>query len=401
MKKTVKIVFALLFMAAVLCITVTASEFEWNLEGDTLVVSGAGKLPDFEHSGQVPWNDSKYDIKHIVIESGITYVGNFMFSGCVFAESVILPEGLKEIGIQSFAYCSALTSLYMPDSVRTLGYEAFYGCIALKDLKLSENLKSIPWSTFSICEALESVYIPDSVEFIDYYAFKGCKALKSVRLGKARLGQNVFGGCPKLVEVITDSEISHEWEGIPFVYTDGMDNFRIVNSYKDSLFTDVKPSDWFKSNVEYMYNVGIMMGSGADIFEPQKHLTYAHAVTMAARLHSIYYTGKADFVQGDVWYGVYLDYCVKNGLVENVYDMNAYITREAFVRIINVLPACELVYSSNLVPPDTDNGIVKSFYTAGILGGRDSSNNFYPDSYITRAEISTVISRLLNKKSRL
>ena len=66
-------------------------------------------------------------------------------------------------------------------------------------------------------------------------------------------------------------------------------NFKYTDTYKDGMFTDVKTTDWYAENVKAVVNLGLMKGQSADKFAPRGNVTWAEAVTMAARIHSIYF----------------------------------------------------------------------------------------------------------------
>jgi len=189
----------------------------------------------------------------------------------------------------------------------------------------------------------------------------------------------------------------------------GMKNFVKTAVYTDKVFPDVKSKDWFVKNVALAYETGLMNGKG-DGFAPMDNLTVAQVITMAARLNSIYETGKAEFVQGSVWYQVYVDYCVKKGIIgkNDFADYNRNTTRAEFVRILSrAIPEKEfdLKNSVTKVPDvglsDKDYKAILMFYRAGILSGSDSAHNFKPASEITRAETAAIITRIIDKTLRV
>ena len=63
-------------------------------------------------------------------------------------------------------------------------------------------------------------------------------------------------------------------------------NFKYTDTYKDGMFTDVKTTDWYAENVKAVVNLGLMKGQSADKFAPRGNVTWAEAVTMAARSQS-------------------------------------------------------------------------------------------------------------------
>ena len=55
-----------------------------------------------------------------------------------------------------------------------------------------------------------------------------------------------------------------------------------------SLFDDVKESDWFYKGVACAKQSGLMNGVSDTLFAPKDTLSVAQAVTVAARIHSLY-----------------------------------------------------------------------------------------------------------------
>ena len=85
--------------------------------------------------------------------------------------------------------------------------------------------------------------------------------------------------------------------------------------YFQDQFTDVPPEQWFTKSVASAFELGLMKGNSATTFNPYGDVTIAEAITMAARIHSIYMTGSGNFVQSGKWYQVYLDYAYQNGVI--------------------------------------------------------------------------------------
>ena len=124
---------------------------------------------------------------------------------------------------------------------------------------------------------------------------------------------------------------------VPPVETDDPDE-----SEDDGLpFTDVKPGDWFYENVEYVYENGLMNGTGATIFEPYGKVTRGMIVTILHRLEGEpavnYLMPFADVADGQ-WYTEAVRWAASEGIVNGVSDTafapNDPITREQFAAIL-------------------------------------------------------------------
>ena len=143
-----------------------------------LTISGNGAISDYV-DGKNPFANSA-PIKKVIIEEGITHIGNYAFSSCHDIQSIELPESLTGIGEYVFENCTSLTSIIIPDSVTSIGQYAFSGT-AVKSVVIPESVVTLDTnSLFMGCKKLESVVLPQSVTVIYSNAFKDCVMLKEV-----------------------------------------------------------------------------------------------------------------------------------------------------------------------------------------------------------------------------
>jgi len=191
-----------------------------------------------------------------------------------------------------------------------------------------------------------------------------------------------------------------------------MGNYLQVNSYKAGQFTDVDEDQWYGFNQQKViaraYEYGLMKGDSATTFKPAGNVTVAEAITIAARVHSIYTTGSESFVQGPTWYEVYIDYALANGIIA-ANDFTSYTraaTRAEMAYIFSrALPAEEFAARNTVnALPDVNSGTpyrdaIVMLYRAGVLLG-DASGTFYPGNNITRAEAAAIISRVILPDTR-
>lgn len=132
----------------------TQTWWEYDAATRTLTVSGTGAMPDFANFDDQPWKDVREKIKTVVIETGVTSIGNTAFSGCEAITSVTLPEsGLETIGEKAFMGCEKLSSITIPKSVTTIKEQAFYSCYALGGVTVGWTkagfIPNLPASAFS------------------------------------------------------------------------------------------------------------------------------------------------------------------------------------------------------------------------------------------------------------
>lgn len=189
----------------------------------------------------------------------------------------------------------------------------------------------------------------------------------------------------------------------------GLSNFKVVKIYSGQ-FTDVPVSQWYYGSVEAAFEYNLINGISSTKFAPDSNLKLSEAIKLAACLHSIYYTGKANFAVATPWYQPYVDYALKNGIITSNYrDYEAYAKRSDFAQIFENAFPNEALSAINTVEygaiPDvslSDNygPAVYELYRAGILKGNDSKGTFSPNSYIKRAEVAAIVTRMADQDLR-
>ena len=177
--------------------------FRWELNGDTITISGEGDLSD-HILDDVPRKES---IKKAVILDGITAVGDDVFRNWNSLVSVEMSDSVTDIGCSAFDGTPILESesnwegdaLYLNDILLRVREDASFSDFAIK-----EGTRIIGSCALQEQENLKSITVPDSVTTIGRRAFADCKNLETVTLGAStttiRLG--AFIECESLTNVI-------------------------------------------------------------------------------------------------------------------------------------------------------------------------------------------------------
>lgn len=106
---------------------------EWKLSSaGTLVLSGSGNTYDYHSGNTPPWYGYVNQINAIVIESGITSIGNYSFRDCQNVCEVTLPETVTYVGINSFSRCKNLQTVTFTANMTAFGKNAFAGTSVIK-----------------------------------------------------------------------------------------------------------------------------------------------------------------------------------------------------------------------------------------------------------------------------
>ncbi len=155
----------------------------WALDDEgILTISGNGDMQNY-YLEKTPWS-SYYDyIKKVIIEDGVTSIGDRAFS-FLDLTSIAIPDSVTSIGYDAFTGCSNLTSIAIPDSVISIGEGAFYSCSSLTSITIPDSVISIGEVAFSRCSSLVSVTIPSSTTSIGDLTFRDCSSLTSITVDK-------------------------------------------------------------------------------------------------------------------------------------------------------------------------------------------------------------------------
>ena len=181
--------------------------WEWN--GNTLTITGTGAMADYNDSSKRPWDSYTEQINEVVIEDGVTSIGNNAFFDCQNLTSITFAEGsqLESIGESAFNG-TGLTSIEIPAGVTSIGVGAFFSCDGLTSVSFAEGsqLESIGESAFRLCSNLTSITIPASVTSIGSYVFQDCD-LASMTVADGNTVYDSRNGCNAIIETLTNTLI--------------------------------------------------------------------------------------------------------------------------------------------------------------------------------------------------
>jgi len=181
----------------------------WTLDDEGLLtISGTGEMWDYDWeydsaSGKyvttAPWG---VEVKEVVLEKGVTSIGDHAFRGCSSLNSISIPEGVISIGSYAFGSCSSLSSISLPESLTSIGSDAFSHS-SLSSISIPEGVTSIGECAFHGCSSLSSISIPEGVTSIDYHTFEGCSNLSSISLpeGVTSIEGHAFSLCSSLSSI--------------------------------------------------------------------------------------------------------------------------------------------------------------------------------------------------------
>lgn len=115
----------------------------WTQYSDgVLEFSGSGAIKDFNgNSPYSSWDEILSDVNRIVINEGITSIGNYAFH--------------NRTGKSNFQ------TAFIADSVKSIGDYAFYKCTSMKELLIGKGLEKIGKYCLSYDYSLEKIEVSD------------------------------------------------------------------------------------------------------------------------------------------------------------------------------------------------------------------------------------------------
>ena len=158
----------------------------------TLTISGTGDMDDYydddsPEDSSIPWLGQCEQISKVILEDGITNIGNYSFAGCNNLKEIEIPSSVTEIGERTFYTCTSLQNIMLPDSVIKIGVWAFGNCTSLKNIMISDSVTEIEESAFRGCSSLESITIPRGLETLGSFAFSDNENLESINVADGNL----------------------------------------------------------------------------------------------------------------------------------------------------------------------------------------------------------------------
>ena len=240
----------------------------WSLTDGVLTISGEGDMYDYS-SNSMPWNSSKSSITEIVIEDGVTSIGQSAFYECTSLKKLTIGKGVTfiseyafyktnlldtidwnalnvdDFGSQNniFSYAGSgtttgitltfgddvekipayafnpynsasrapnLADVKVSDTVTTIGDYAFYYCDKMKILNMGSNVAIIGEYAFYNCKSMGITNWSSNLEAVGSHAFYNCASLTSIILSDnvASIGEYAFYGCSAVKELTIGKSVS-------------------------------------------------------------------------------------------------------------------------------------------------------------------------------------------------
>ena len=152
----------------------------WTIDSNGVMnICGTGAMYDY-YSDNRPWKEYQLAITKVIVEEGVTRIGNYAFYNCSNLHTVEMADSVETIGDFSFEGCTSIEVLTVGNGVTSINYGAFYGCSALQTAKLGNKVTTIETYAFYECKNLTEITLPFALQTIQSSAFSGCSSLKTV-----------------------------------------------------------------------------------------------------------------------------------------------------------------------------------------------------------------------------
>lgn len=186
----------------------TQAKWQYNIDEKKLTIFGTGEMYNYTAKEPAPWQ--KLDILSIVVDDGITSIGNYAFTNCTWVGEIKLPDTVVSIGDYSFKSCINLTYISLPDNITTIGSFAFDGCKELPSINIPSKLNTLSSHIFTNCVSFTEFTIPSNIKTLENGVFSGCSGLINFVFPETveSIGESTFFNCSNLKNVTFSDSIT-------------------------------------------------------------------------------------------------------------------------------------------------------------------------------------------------
>ena len=190
--------------------TVAENEISYSYDEATkvLTISGKGAIRDFKYDEVIdealtPWRSVAIKAVKVIIEDGITSIGDYALYGCKSAEEIVIGDDVVSVGVLSLANCPSLKRIRVGKSVRKFkrlafgtarkanedvkevyitDMDAWYNIDFEGDFSHPFELTSDGGSLYLNEEKVTEIIVPDYITKIKVWTFYNIKDLDNVVL---------------------------------------------------------------------------------------------------------------------------------------------------------------------------------------------------------------------------
>ena len=157
----------------------------WELtKSGVLTVCGSGPMWDYNGNSWGVWEKPRpkwwmrrdgVKVRKIVVEDGITAVGQYAFCTLMELSEVSLPDTVEEIRGGAFLGENRLRTFTIPARVGFVAWDTFYSCVMLEEVRIPAGVRKIQTYAFHACRSLKRlVFLGDAPGLVAGSAFDMC-----------------------------------------------------------------------------------------------------------------------------------------------------------------------------------------------------------------------------------
>lgn len=366
-------------------------------------------------------------------------------------------EGFVYNGTKITDYSGEDVDVYIPSvldgqKITTIGSKAFQNKFII-NAEIEEGITGIESGAFSGSDLIFCI-LPSTLSSVGEDAFKNCSDLQAIVFQSTfcSLGKNSLKGTAEdlNISVPCDADINSWYTGLVAAKGDSdfvlnYEHEWIETDLKDANgnpvskcdhcgvysadpvgaipFTDVPLNSWYYSAVATAYSYGIINGMTATTFAPEKNMTRAEAVKIAAMVYSVQMDSTRETANAllelskasAVWYEPYVAYGLSEGFIplesefaseDFNWSKNATRAEMAFLFANadrNTTVKNRVTY--DIIPDVNENTKygpeILALYQRGIAQGSDAVHTYKPNDNVKRNEVATFITRLMVEDTRV
>lgn len=292
--------------------SVVSGNLTWSYDPSAkiLTISGNGNMLDYTMDNITgnrpnPYFDRKDEIVSIIVEEGVTSIGDWAFHNYIALENITLPETLKSIGYGAFDNTD-LGHIEFPSSLTTLS-DIFYMTEPAGIMVFNGNAPTLEnWTGFYKEKTNPAKYVTRI-----YYPKDNTTWTEEIR-----------GDFGKYILWNDEEESTIKVEDI---------------------FKDIKSDVWYTPAIQYVFDNLLMIGTSETTFSPLIKLTREQLMQVFFAMEGLDkadYEGETGFVDVSEgrWYSPAVKWAktegITNGIKEDTFGIGQYVTREQLATFI-------------------------------------------------------------------
>ncbi|MCM1114738.1 MAG: leucine-rich repeat domain-containing protein [Clostridium sp.] len=119
--------FAIMVASLMTAAIVFADSTQWHYDeqSNTLYITGSGKMDNYKNEYSSPWCTYNQLVKKVVVEEGVTSIGDYAFAGFRYLSDVSIADTVANIGTSAFASCPDLNALSLGVGISNISDSSF------------------------------------------------------------------------------------------------------------------------------------------------------------------------------------------------------------------------------------------------------------------------------------